>query len=192
MPDIQTALSRALTEWSKDEPDQQVQQPQEKAAMQKPHFAVTNNVTRATFDFVLAHPGVSYKEALIALQAQGYKESSITALFSQMRRAGLIVRDANDKYTAVGTEYVPMKAAAKSNHKPVKHLSNKAPAKPKAWAPPALVPMPPAPPAPSLRPFPPPATVTTNDVDYLLNTLPIKQARDLYDALHKIFGSSRA
>jgi len=30
--------------------------------------------------------------------------------------------------------------------------------------------------------------VTVNDVDYLLNTLPIKQARELYDALHKIFG----
>ena len=189
MPDIQTALSRALTEWSKDEPDQQVQQPQEKAPMPKPHYAVTNNVTRATFDYVRDNPGSKYRDALTALTAQGYKESSITALFSQMRRAGLLVRDADDRYTAVGKEYVPMKASEKSNHKSVKHLSNKAPAKPKAWAPPALVPMPPA---PYEKPVAAPSAVTANDVDYLLNTLPIKQARELYDALHKIFGGARA
>ena len=81
-----------------------------------------------------------------------------------------------------------MKASAKSNHKSVKHLSAKAPTKPKAWAPPALVPMPPA---PYEKPVAAPAAVTANDVDYLLNTLPIKQARDLYDALHKIFGSAK-
>ena len=187
MPDIQTALSRALTEWSKDEPDQQVQQPQEKAAMQPQPFNVTNNVTRSTFEFVRDNPGVTYQQALVSLQAQGFKESSITALFSQMRRTGLIVRDANNRYTAAVKEYVPMKASAKSNHKSVKHLSPKAPTQPKAWAPPALVPMPPA---PYEKPMPP-AAVTTSDVDHLLNTLPIKQARDLYDALHKIFGSAK-
>jgi hypothetical protein len=177
MPDIQTALSRALTEWSKDEPDQQLQQPQEKAPMPKPHYAVTNNVTRATFEFVRDNPGSSYRDARTVLVAQGYKESSITALFSQMRRAGLLVRSADGSYTAVGKEYVPMKAAAKSNHKSVKHFTNK----PVKAAPT---------PAPYENPAPAPA-VTTNDVDYLLNTLPIKQARDLYDALHKIFGGAK-
>jgi hypothetical protein len=180
MPDIQTALSRALTEWSKDEPDQQ-QQPQEKAPMPKSPFSVTNNVTRATFEFVRDNPGVMYRQALYALTAQGFKENSITALFSQMRRAGLLVRDADDRYTAVGTEYRPMKAAAKSNHKSVKHLTNK-PAKP-AKAPKAE-------PTFAFAPAPAPV-VTTNDVDYLLNTLPIKQARELYDALHKIFGGGK-
>jgi hypothetical protein len=177
MPDIQTALIRALTEWSKDEPDQQVQQPQEKAPMQKPHYAITNNVTRATFEFVRDNPGSTYRGALTALVAQGYKESSITALFSQMRRAGLLVRSADGSYTAVGKEYVPMKASAKSNHKSVKHFTNK-PAK----AAPT--------PAPYENPTPAPV-VTVNDVDYLLNTLPIKQARELYDALHKIFGGAK-
>jgi hypothetical protein len=186
MPDMQTALSRALTEWSKDEPDQQVQQPQEKAPMPKPHYAVTNNVTRATFEFVRDNPGSSYRDARTVLVAQGYKESSITALFSQMRRAGLLVRSADGSYTAVGKEYVPMKASAKSNHKSVKHFTNKPvkaePTKAKPTkAKPTFV----------FAPAPAPV-VTTNDVDYLLNTLPIKQARDLYDALHKIFGSARA
>jgi len=177
MPDIQTALSRALTEWSKDEPDQQ--QPQEKAPMPKSPFNVTNNVTRATFEFVRDNPGVMYRQALYALTAQGFKENSITALFSQMRRAGLLVRDADDRYTAVGTEYKPMKASAKSNHKSVKHLANK-PVKAEPT------------PAPTPAPAPAPApVVTNNDVDYLLNTLPIKQARELYDALHKIFGGGK-
>ena len=192
MPDIKTALSRALTEWSKDEPDHQAQQPQpqEKAPMQAlpPSINITNNVTRATFNFVRDNPGISYAEALRALEAQGFKESSITALFSQMRRAGLFVRDADNRYTAVGTEYVPMKATEKSNHKPTK-----AP-KANAWAPPALLPVPPAPyekpvAAPVVTAAP---VMTANNVDYLLNTLPIRQARDLYDALHKIFGSNRA
>jgi hypothetical protein len=175
MPDIQTALSRALTEWSKDEPDQQVQQPQEKAPMPTQPFNVTNNVTRATFEFVRDNPGSRYRDALTALVAQGYKESSITALFSQMRRAGLLVRDADDRYTAVGKEYVPMKAAEKSNHKPVKHFTNK-----------------PVKAAPTPAPYENPApAVPVNDVDYLLNTLPIKQARELYDALHKIFGGGK-
>ena len=177
MPDIQTALSRALTEWSKDEPDQQVQQPQEKAPMPKPHYAVTNNVTRATFEFVRDNPGSSYRDARTVLVAQGYKESSITALFSQMRRAGLLVRSADGSYTAVGKEYVPMKASAKSNLKSVKEVTNK----PVKAAPT---------PAPYENPTPAPV-VTVNDVDYLLNTLPIKQARELYDALHKIFGGAK-
>jgi hypothetical protein len=149
-------------------------------------FNVTNNVTRATFEFVRDNPGVMYRQALTALTAQGFKESSITALFSQMRRAGLLVRDADERYTAVGKEYVPMKATEKSNHKSVKHFTNK-PAKADAWTPPALLPVPPAP-----YEQPPSApVVTVNDVDYLLNTLPIKQARELYDALHKIFGGAK-
>ena len=183
MPDIQTALSRALTEWAKDEPDQKPQQaqPQEKAPMHNPLFAITTNVTRATFDYVRDNPGTSYQAALKALLARGYKESSITALFSQMRRAGLLVRHADGSHTAVGKEYVPMKTNEKSNYKyptkakSVKHLANKPPK---------------AEPTPEPTPAPTPV-VTTNDVDYLLNTLPIRQARELYDALHKIFGGAK-
>jgi hypothetical protein len=179
MPDIQTALANAINEWSKDEPAQ----PQTEAPMPTQPFNVTNNVTRTTFEFVRDRPGVHYKAAVNALVARGFKENSITALLSQMRRAGLIVRDTDDRYTAVGKEYVPMKASSKIKPKSVKHFTNK-PAKADAWTPPALVPMPPA---PYENPAPAPV-VTVNDVDYLLNTLPIKQARELYDALHKIFG----
>jgi hypothetical protein len=181
MPDLKTALSNAINDWAKDEP---AVQPQEKAVMQNAPFNVTNNVTRATFEYVRDHPNIPYKAAVGALMERGFKENSITALLSQMRRANMVVRDADDRYTAVGTEYVPMKAAAKYKPKAVKPLPPKA----KVWAPPALVP---APPAAGLSPFPPPARVITNDVDYLLNTLPIKQARDLYDALHKIFGATK-
>jgi hypothetical protein len=174
MPDIQTALSNALNEWASDDKPAQTQ---ENAPMPTQPFNVTNNITRTTFEFVRDRPGVHYKSAINALTARGFKENSITALLSQMRRAGLIVRDADDRYTAVGTEYVPMKASSKIKPKSVKHFTNK-PAKADAWTPPALY----------ENPAPPPAAVTANDVDYLLNTLPIKQARELYDALHKIFG----
>jgi hypothetical protein len=177
MPDIQTALANAINEWSKDE----LAQPQTEEPMPNKPFNVTNNVTRTTFEFVLAHPGVHYKSAINALTARGFKENSITALLSQMRRAGLVVRDTDDRYTAVGTEYVPMKASAKTKPKSVKHFTNK-PVK----AAPTLAPY--ENPAPAPAPAP---AVTVNDVDYLLNTLPIKQARELYDALHKIFGGAK-
>jgi hypothetical protein len=170
MPDIQTALANAINEWSKDEPAQT----QAEAPMNNPPFNVTNNVTRTTFEYVRDRPGAHYKAVVNALTARGFKENSITALLSQMRRAGLVVRDTDDRYTAVGKEYVPMKASAKTKPKSVKHFTDK-PAK--------------AAPTPALYENPAPApVVTVNDVDYLLNTLPIKQARELYDALHKIFG----
>jgi hypothetical protein len=42
---------------------------------------------------------------------------------------------------------------------------------------------------PVAAPAPAPAPmVISNDVEYILSTLPIKQARSLYDELHKIFG----
>jgi hypothetical protein len=40
---------------------------------------------------------------------------------------------------------------------------------------------------PVATPAPAPVVIS-NDVEYILSTLPIKQARSLYDELHKIFG----
>jgi hypothetical protein len=188
MPDLQTALSKVLDEWAKDDqPAAQSQpQPQEKPTMPSITFPVTTNVSRATFDFVRDNPGLHHNEVKHRLIDKGYKDSSVTALISQLRRAGQIARLADGTYHATAKEYEPIKQLYKQA-KTKKPLAKKVVAKkiatpaPKSAGIAALQPV--AAPAPAPAPM-----VISNDVEYILSTLPIKQARSLYDELHKIFG----
>jgi hypothetical protein len=188
MPDLQTALSKVLDEWAKDDqPAAQSQpQPQEKPTMTANAFTITNNVSRATFDFVRDNPGLHHNEVKHRLIDKGYKDSSVTALISQLRRSGQIARLTDGTYHATAKEYAPIKQAHKQakTKKPVaKKPVAKKPAtpEPKSAGIAALQPV--AAPAPAPAPV-----VISNDVEYILSTLPIKQARSLYDELHKIFG----
>ena len=70
MPDIKTALSGILSEW---ELDNKQQEKQVQKAPYVPHFKVTNNVTRATFDFVKNNPHQSCKTICAALEKDGYR-----------------------------------------------------------------------------------------------------------------------
>jgi hypothetical protein len=161
-------------------------------------FPVTTNVSRATFDFVRDTPGLHHNEIKSKLLDKGYKESSVTALISQLRRSGQIARLADGTYHATAKEYVPIKqvfklpvnkkTAAKKAAKPVAKPAPKPAVKatePKSEGIAALQPV------ATLVPAPAPVSapmVVSNDVEYILSTLPIKQARSLYDELHKIFG----
>jgi hypothetical protein len=188
MPDLQTALSKVLDAWAKDDqPAAQSQpQPQEKPTMPSITFPVTTNVSRATFDFVRDNPGLHHNEVKHRLIDKGYKDSSVTALISQLRRAGQIARLADGTYHATAKEYAPIKQAHKQakTKKPVaeKPVAKKiAKPEPKSAGIAALQPV--AAPVTTASPM-----VISNDVEYILSTLPIKQARSLYDELHKIFG----
>ena len=218
MPSLQDALQNAIQRnnsalhniidaWEADEPlpvqqhAQQPQpqpQPQEKQTMPSVTFPVTTNVSRATFDFVRDTPGLHHNEIKSKLLDKGYKESSVTALISQLRRSGQIARLADGTYHATAKEYVPIKqvfklpvnkkTAAKKAAKPVAKPAPKPAVKatePKSEGIAALQPV------ATLVPAPAPVSapmVVSNDVEYILSTLPIKQARSLYDELHKIFG----
>jgi hypothetical protein len=103
MPDIKTALSGILSEWELDN------QQQEKQVKHLPHFKVTNNVTRATFDFVKNNPHKSRKTICAALEKDGYKPTSVDSLLTQFVKHGLCVRDANSNYTTAVSEYTPIK-----------------------------------------------------------------------------------
>ena len=186
MPDLQTALSKVLDEWAKDDqPAAQSQpQPQEKPTMPSITFPVTTNVSRATFDFVRDNPGLHHNEVKHRLIDKGYKESSVTALISQLRRAGQIARLADGTYHATAKEYEPIKQVFKQPA--AKKVVAKKP-EPKSAGIAALQPVAAPAPAPVLVPASAPMVIS-NDVDYILSTLPIKQARSLYDELHKIFG----
>jgi hypothetical protein len=183
MPDLQTALSNVLNEWAKDDqPVTQSQpQPQEKQTMTAQAFTITNNVSRATFDFVRDNPGLFHNDIKRKLTDKGYKESSVTALISQLRRAGQLARLADGTYHATAKEYAPIKQAHKQakTKKPVAKQAKTKKPELKSEGIAALQPV--AAPAPA-------PVVISNDVEYILSTLPIKQARSLYDELHKIFG----
>jgi hypothetical protein len=102
MPDIKTALEKALNEW---EPE-----PTPAPAPTKPYFTVTNNVTRITFDYVRDNPGKTRTEVAKALEKQGYKPGSVSSLLGQMIKQGLIRESAHLLY-AMANEYAPLKGS---------------------------------------------------------------------------------
>ena len=178
MPDIQTALKSAIDAW---EPTPTGQQLKEKL-MTKTPFAIQNNVTRVTFDYIKLHPGTTAAAASRDLIKHGFKESSVTALMAQFVRAGLAVRDNNHGYRVTVDEYTPMKASAKYTKKDVV----KAKPAPKAREPQndgiaALQPE-----ATSKRVVN--TIVFGKPPEEVVKHMNVIQARELYDYLKKMFG----
>jgi hypothetical protein len=178
MPDIQSALQTAINAW---EPTPTGQQLKEKL-MSKTPFAIQNNVTRVTFDYIKSHPGTTAAAASKDLVKNGFKESSVTALMAQFVRAGLATRDNNHGYRVTVDEYVPMKASAKYTKKE----AVKAKPAPKAREPQndgiaALHPE-----ATSKRVVN--TIVFGKPPEEVVKHMNVIQARELYDYLKKMFG----
>jgi hypothetical protein len=102
MPDIKTALEKALNEW---EPPVPIPPP----APAKAYFAVTNNVCRTTFAFVRDNPGKTRVEVAKALEMQGYKPGSVSSLLGQMLKQGLM-RESTHLLYVTTNEYTPLKS----------------------------------------------------------------------------------
>lgn len=119
MPDIKTALQQALAKtantWAADDEAHQKIEPvktetPKELDMPKQYFQPTNNVTRATFDYVYKNPGKLRKEILNALQDQGYKRSSTTSLIGQFVKSGAFVeRGTHRLLFATSSQYTPLK-----------------------------------------------------------------------------------
>jgi hypothetical protein len=105
MPDIASALQKALNEW---EPTVDIPPPA--PAPTKPYFTVTNNVTRVTFNYVRDNPGKNRVEVAKDLEKQGYKPGSVSSLVGQMIKQGLIRESAQLLY-ATTNEYAPLKGS---------------------------------------------------------------------------------
>lgn len=165
MPTIQEEMSKVLTEWNQPEP-----QPTESKPMTYPKnysmtankFGVTNNVTRVTFDHVKNNPGCTATEAAHDLGKHGYKHSSVTSIMAQMYKQGLL-RKNGFKYYTTQDEYVPLKGNYKSKKAKPKEVSGGIAALPQAA----------------------PAKPTAKS---LLDTLTVKEARELYMELKEYFG----
>ena len=166
MPDIASALQKALNEWEPTDP-----MPTPTPA--KPYFTVTNNVTRVTFEYVRDNPGKNRVEVAKALEKMGYKPGSVSSLLGQMIKQGMLRESAHLLY-AMTNEYTPLKGskvvkamAAKPQEQQRKIVTITRKAAPVAE--------------------PTPVAKEWNVTDQL-NSMSIVQARLMYDALRKIFG----
>jgi len=119
MPDIQTALSNALkttiNNWEKDDMQTTQAKPQgHNYERNSKAFSITNNVTRATFDYVKQNPNLTSAEICADMAKQGYKESSVSSLIAQFAVQGLAERDDRGRYITIIDEYRPLKAKKKT------------------------------------------------------------------------------
>jgi len=119
MPDLQTALNNALNntlkntinDWEKDDMQTTQANTQPKAAR---FFDITNNVTRATFEYVQHHPNLTSAEICASMEKLGYKPSSVSSLIAQFAVQGLAERDDRGRYITIVPEYRPLKAKKKT------------------------------------------------------------------------------
>jgi hypothetical protein len=117
MPDMQTALSNALkttiNDWEKDDMQTTQSNTQTRPKGER-FFGVTNNVTRATFEYVKNNPNETSPEICAGMEKLGYKPSSVSSLIAQFAVQGLAERDDRGRYITIVPEYRPLKAKKKT------------------------------------------------------------------------------
>jgi len=113
MPDMQTALSNALKTTINDGEKEDMQTTQTNTQGKK-IFGVTNNVTRATFEYVQHHPNETSAEICASMERLGYKSSSVGSLLAQFAKQGLAERDDRGRYITIVPEYRPLKTKKKT------------------------------------------------------------------------------
>lgn len=177
MPDMKSALAAALNEWN--QPEQTVQTQTQSQPNLPPFFTRTTDTSRNTFEHVRDNPHRTARQIADALTSQGHKKSSVTALLSQMARTGLITRQPDGTYFTSRNEYAPVKL---SKLRKSRNASARAGRTTKAVEKPKIV-------LTRKEVAPPPAAPVTPayDVDALISTLTIAQARDLFAALKRMF-----
>ena len=176
MPDLKTALQSALNEWNQPEQTPMQQHAQTQRPEGTRFFTRTSDTSRVTFEYVRDYPYSTTRQICDALAAQGHKRGSVSSLLSQMARAGNITRDHNGTYVTKAKEYAPVKLSAlrKVRNTPTRTGRNpKAEDKPKIVITRKEAVVAPAP--------------NAYDVDALISTLTIAQARDLFAALKRMF-----
>jgi len=189
MPDIQTALSNALNnqlkntinDWEKD--DMQTTQTNTQSKSTR-FFDITNNVTRATFDYVKHRPNETSAEICVAMERLGYKSSSVGSLLAQFAKQGLAERDDRGRYITIVDEYRPLKAKKKEVKVVAKPVEVKRKYEKKSQGIAALQPDTAQAPAPKRFV----TLVRTKTPDDILKDMTVFQARELYDYLKKMFG----
>jgi len=182
MPDMQTELSKVLSEW--DSPEPSINQPKEKRMFPQP-----NNVSHDTYNHIHLNPGLTTPQITAAMAAKGFKESSVSSLVYQMHLEGRVRKEGHRVFSIEPT-LRPIKARELREARKVKTAPKQA-AKSKKAAPvvkqsagiAALQPQATQP----KQPAPAKAERITVDLDEWINEVPLMQARMVYMKLKAIF-----
>lgn len=168
MPDLKTALTVALTQPAKAAKELiETTKKDFESGKGKPF---STGVVVTVFNYVRDHPGCTSIEVNKILNAKGYPESSVSSVISKLVQRGFFNRDENGRLNTTKLEYKPDRRHFKNR---VVQSVTKPRAKPVfKKTPPALVPM-------------PEPTVYTKPS--LIDTISIREAKELYIELKKIF-----
>jgi hypothetical protein len=194
MADIQTALSRVLDEWE-GKADNAAPQPEATQPVKKNLFQPTNNVTRTTFEFVKANPGITRAEVNKFMAMRGFNEGSVASLITQFVRQNYM-EIVDNKLFALVNDYVPLKDSRKIREeelKKAKTAKRKAAAEARAAKAKAtttdhagIAAL--KNPEPLAQVTQRSAIITTNfSVENVIKNLTIYQAKELRDALNNLF-----
>ena len=175
MSDLQTAMQQILQSWEQPETTKE----------ESTVFKTTTNTSRATFEMVRDNPGLTTKECIRRLEAQGHKKSSSSSLLGQMIRQGHITKTNHGILYPNGNEYVPLKSVKtyvkKAKKAKTSNLRTSAMPQPSAKALamaaeamdgiPRLIDLP-----------------VRNKIEDLLDNISLSDAHELYRKLHQYFG----
>lgn len=169
MPDLQTALKTALTQPAKAAKELiEITKNDFESKKGKPF---STGVVVTVFNYVRDHPGCNSMEVNKVLNPKGYPESSVSSVISKLIQRGFFNRDENGRLNTTKLEYKPDRRHYKNRVAPVVK------AKPKAKPAPKRKP-------PALLPVPEPTVYTKPS---LIDTISIREAKELYIELKKIF-----
>ena len=194
MSTMQSELQKVFAEWEQkvDATGVKATEGTNLTAQEQKRFKPTNNVTRATFNYVRDNPGCTRIQATDALSAMGYKLASTASLLSALTKQRQLRVLEDGKMYANLTEYAPLKMTVSKKTRKARKL------KEIGLAPQAKVPQGqsnPTPPVVHVNLDPPVekrAQLITHrtgyDMDKYIDTLNVRQARMLMEKLKAIFG----
>jgi hypothetical protein len=187
----------AAIDWAKDDTAHRRMEARTPTPIPAPKpspFQVTNNLSRAAYEQVRDFPAAR-KNVSDALKARGYKIGSISAVLGQMIRQGVAQADDEGVLHVTTSEYVPLKAS-----KTLRNMEKKAQkrkqiilnVRKRTVQVEEERPVSSSPAGAGLTALvPTPAPEGISRVDALLRSMSVLEARDLYDALKKIFGDNK-
>jgi hypothetical protein len=183
MPDIKTALTQALKEWEPEqESNTEDKQMQTTKKTGKSVFTIKNNVSRKSYEYVVANPGVKPKDITEWAKKNGFNPDSAYAIAAHSVRMGTMKRDANGGFIALLREYTPIK-----NTKKKKNVTGVIPSAPKA--PQTTKPAKPTKPTQPVLTEPEAVATLKLTAKYVVDNIGIGEAKALYTALKQIFGA---
>jgi hypothetical protein len=175
MPDIQTEMQKILQAWDQPETTE--------TTKETTVFKPTNNVTKATFNFIRDNSGCARHDAIRLLVQKGHKKSSVSSLIGQMLRQGLIWQGGDGALYPNAKEYAPIKSARTLANQAKKAAEKSSKLKTSKKY--------------KTKEVPVPAGITSlvsdlkaiDRVQEIMNTISLPEAKRLYNSLATYFGT---